>query len=113
MTSNINKLAAKFEKIANERCNCENLKCEHEKKNKGCHNKAGKKRAQHIGAICDECAKNYSPEYMKKDAKEKTEEDNVKEEFHTIIKRLQKGAEGLDLRSLKTLNKQLNKIVGY
>jgi hypothetical protein len=111
--SNIKILAAKFEKIAS-RCNCEHVICEHSKKNKGCSNKAGKKKALYIGALCDECAKHYSPEFMKKDAaKEKTEEELIKEEVDTMIKRLQQAAKGLDHRALKTLKKQLDKIVGY
>ena len=48
-----------------ERCNCENSACKHGKDNKVCSNQAGSREMMYVGPVCDECAKNSDPKYMK------------------------------------------------
>jgi hypothetical protein len=52
--------------VAEGKCNCESSHCPHGEE--ACHNKAGKRKAQYVGALCDECADRMPEKYMKKDA---------------------------------------------
>lgn len=101
------------EKQIDERCNCENIKCEHGEN--PCKNKAGKHKALYVGSLCDECAEKMPKQYMiesllweqddpKIEELQAKEDDSVVKQKRNAIKRLAK-QKGYKLSYWQTANR--------